>query len=118
MTRLYIAGPCTGIPEYNAPAFDTAAEALRAAGFDVVNPIKLCRYVQKPSEECSTEVHADYWRACMRECIQALVFCHGVALLDGWEKSRGAMLETHIADTLGMRTAMVQRWLDCARCVT
>ena len=106
MTRIYLAGPCTGIPEYNAPAFDTAAEMLRAAGFDVVNPHDLCSRVDHGQSA------DDLWRECLRVCIPVLCTCAGVALLDGWEKSRGAMLETHIADTLGMRTTMVQRWLD------
>lgn len=36
--RVYLAGPMTGIADYNFPAFNAAAARLRAEGFDVVNP--------------------------------------------------------------------------------
>lgn len=36
--RVYLAGPMTGIADYNFPAFNAAAARLRAVGFDVVNP--------------------------------------------------------------------------------
>ena len=39
----------------------------------------------------------------MRADIAELVKCDGVALLPGWERSRGASLEAHIAHSLGMR---------------
>jgi hypothetical protein len=38
MTRAYIAGPMTGLPEFNFPAFHAAAASLRARGFEVENP--------------------------------------------------------------------------------
>ncbi|WP_457825134.1 DUF4406 domain-containing protein, partial [Staphylococcus aureus] len=36
MTRIYVAGPMSGLPELNFPAFHAAAAELRAQGFDVV----------------------------------------------------------------------------------
>jgi hypothetical protein len=36
--RYYIAGPMSGLPQFNFPLFIAAAEALRAAGFDIVSP--------------------------------------------------------------------------------
>ena len=39
--RVYLAGPMTGYPDYNYPAFHCAAEQYRAAGFDVVSPAEL-----------------------------------------------------------------------------
>ena len=39
--RVYIAGPMTGIPQYNFPEFDRVATLLRAMGYDVVSPAEL-----------------------------------------------------------------------------
>ena len=38
---IYIAGPMTGRPDLNFPAFHAAATTLRDAGFDVVNPAEI-----------------------------------------------------------------------------
>jgi hypothetical protein len=86
--RCYIAGPMTGLPELNFPAFHAEAAKLRAAGHEVINP---------------AEVNADPtmgWHACMRKDIAELVTCDAIRLLPGWEKSKGATLEHHIAERL------------------
>jgi len=87
--RIYIAGPMTNIPELNFPAFHAAAADLRKACHHVVNP---------------AEINADttaQWVDCMRADIRELVDCTHIAMLPGWEKSRGATLEHHIAVALG-----------------
>lgn len=89
--KLYIAGPMTGLPELNFPAFHAETEKLRAQGFEVVNP---------------AEVNPDHtmsWHDCMRRDIAELVKCDAVRLLTGWENSSGARLEEHIAMRLGMK---------------
>lgn len=89
--RLYLAGPMSGLPSLNFPAFHAAAAALRAKGHEVVNPAEI-------NVDPSTG-----WEACMRADIAQLVTCDGIALLPGWERSRGATLEHHIATALGMK---------------
>ena len=37
MKRIYIAGPMTGLPDFNYPAFNAAAARMRALGFEVEN---------------------------------------------------------------------------------
>ena len=91
MKRIYIAGPMTGLPDLNFPAFNRAAAILRAAGYEAINPAEI-----NPDPTAG-------WEACMRADIAELVKCDGVALLPGWERSRGASLEAHIAHSLGMR---------------
>lgn len=88
--KLYIAGPMTGYPQLNFPAFHDMAARLRGLGHDVVNP---------------AEINADPsagWADCMRADIAELVKCEGIVTLPGWNRSRGASLEVHIACLLGM----------------
>ncbi len=87
--RIYVAGPMTGYPDLNFPAFHTAAAALRVRGHHVEN---------------STEINADPkapWLDCMRMDIARLVTCDAVYLLPGWEKSRGAKVEHGLAVGMG-----------------
>jgi len=91
MKRIYIAGPMTGLPDLNFPAFHAEADRLRALGYEVSNPAEI-----NPDPTAG-------WEACMRADIAQLVTCDAVRLLDGWESSRGASLEAHIAHRLDMR---------------
>lgn len=90
MKRVYIAGPMTGLPEFNYPAFNAAAAELRAAGYHVENP------AENPEPASGT------WAAYMRMAIAQLVTCDAIYLLPGWAKSRGAKVEVELAQTLGI----------------
>ena len=99
MKRIYISGPMTGMPDLNKPAFIAAEEALRAAGFDVVNPVN--NGLPDSAE----------WHEHMRADIKMLMDCDGVALLPGWIGSRGACLEEYNAQRLGMKVAVLSLWM-------
>jgi len=91
MTRIYIAGPMSGYENHNFPAFHAKATFLREMGFDVVSPAEI-----NPNTETS-------WAECMRADIKALISCDAIAMLHGWENSKGATLEHHIAERLEMK---------------
>ena len=91
MTIHYLAGPMTGYPEFNYPAFTAAAENLRAQGMTVVSPHEL--------HDGDTTQH---WTHYLRRDLHALLDCDALVLLPGWEKSRGATLEAAIAESLEM----------------
>lgn len=93
--RIYISGPMTGLPDLNFPAFYAAASLLRERGAEVVNPAEV-----NPDAGMS-------WEQCMRADIKALCDCTALALLPGWERSKGAHLELHIAHRLGLRIGTV-----------
>lgn len=99
LPKLYVAGPMTGLPEYNYPAFDAAAAALRQAGYQVVNPAEDGLPLDAP------------WEHHLRLAIAKLMSCQAVATLPGWHRSKGAQLEVHNALALGMRVASVDAWL-------
>ena len=96
--RLYLSGPMTGLPDLNFPAFRSAAHALRCAGFIVTNPADL----NGPGVS---------WSECMRADIKALCDCDAVATLPGWQHSKGATLEVHIAERLQMEVRPLSAWL-------
>ncbi|MFC3338167.1 DUF4406 domain-containing protein [Paracandidimonas soli] len=97
--KIYIAGPMTGIPDLNFPAFHATAASLRAAGHTVINPAEL-----------NTDPNAS-WHECMKIDIQALVTCDSICLLPNWTISRGARLEFHIASQLGMQVIEASAFL-------
>ena len=98
--RIYISGPMSGLPDLNFPAFHAAAAALRARGFDVVNPAEL-----------NVDNQGD-WASCMKADIKALCDCTALALLPGWEDSRGAHLEVHLAHRLGMKVRSIEEFIQ------
>jgi len=98
--RLYIAGPMTGLPEFNYPAFFRAADRLRDVGHDPINPARA-----DGREGCKT------WLDYMRAALLDLAVCDGIALLDGWGESRGAALEAHIARSLDLPVKPWRDWL-------
>ncbi|UFQ02213.1 DUF4406 domain-containing protein [Pseudomonas fitomaticsae] len=88
--RLYLAGPMTGFEDFNFPAFNKMAAELRAQGYVVENPA-----------EHGVVDGAD-WADYMAYDLTRLGLCGQVAVLPGWENSKGARLEVHIARELGM----------------
>ncbi len=88
--RIYVAGPMTGHPDLNFPAFHATAAALRADGWHVENPA-----------EINADPAAD-WLVCMRADITRLVTCDAIYMLPGWKQSRGARVEHTLAVGLGL----------------
>ena len=102
--KLYVAGPMTGLPEFNFPAFHRAAVTLTDAGYVVENPA---------GNTLPPGTHAT-WVGYMRLALGQVLTCDGIALLDGWESSRGANLERHLAFDLEMPVRTVGEWLQCS----
>jgi hypothetical protein len=105
VTKLYIAGPMSGYADFNYPAFRSAAEQLRAAGYAVGNPADL-------------DGTGLPYKECIRLGLALLFTCDHLALLPGWERSRGAVLERQAAATVGMEVWTVDWWLAAAEVIT
>lgn len=89
--RTYLSGPMTGLPDFNFPAFNSAATVLRGEGLDVINPAE------------HGVIDGWGWADYLRHDISLLATCDQIVLLPGWSQSKGARLELHIAQQLGMR---------------
>ncbi len=107
---IYLAGPMQGYKNFNFPAFATATEHLRALGYTVFSPAERDLERDPASVQSSTgdirEAEAKGFN--LREALEDdLVFiCRkatAIALLPGWENSKGAFTEWSLARALGLR---------------
>jgi hypothetical protein len=101
MAKVYIAGPMTGYPEFNYPAFHDAATRLRDAGFEVVSPAELNPI--DPSLIVDDKYYTELYPSYIKRDVIALIECDHIVMLQGWQASKGATLEHHIASVLGIR---------------
>lgn len=92
--KIYIAGPMTGMPEFNYPAFREAAQRLRNAGATVVSPAEMGRKYGTPEEISASQAKL---AELMIEELDALGTCDAIYLLKGWHRSVGAKRELYLA---------------------
>lgn len=106
--KIYIAGPMRGIPLYNFPEFDKAAENLFSQGWDPVNPAELDRklgyYPEEMLEDSDWNSLPEGFplKEIVAKDIEALIECDAIYMLAGWEKSKGAKAEIAVAIWLGL----------------
>lgn len=94
----YISGPMSWYPGHNFAAFNAAEGQLRLKGYAVVlNPA--ARGVIDGWE----------WSDYLKSDLLMLVQADAVATLPGWQESRGACLEVHVAQSLGMPVMPLNR---------
>lgn len=104
--KLYIAGPMTGIPQFNFPAFNEMADRLRALGYEVVSPAELDDDADRAMALASIDGHVGSvektWGDFLARDVKLIADdgIDGILVLPGWEKSRGARLETFVASAL------------------
>ena len=100
--KVYLAGPMRGYPEFNRAAFESWAHILRERGYEVFSPaensVKLFGdAVRKSAEGDEGRMGGDKMtigRTVFSIDLQYIcLHADAVALLDGWEKSKGAIAE-------------------------
>lgn len=106
-TYWYLAGPMSGIPQFNIPAFDYVAMKLREMGYRIVSPAETddpeTRAASLASPDGDFNSVPEKWGALLGRDIQIVSDddCKGVIVLDGWLGSNGARLECFCAIQLG-----------------
>lgn len=95
MSKIYIAGPMSGLRGFNRKAFFTAAFHLSEAGHVVLNPAMLPDGLSE--------------REYMDICLAMIRCADGIFLLDGWQRSAGAKAEYVLAEKLGLE---IQRQVE------
>lgn len=120
MRSLYIAGPMTGYPQFNIPAFDKAAEYLRDSGYVVTSPAELDGPVVRAQLMLSKHGHAYdlpvslTWGDFLARDVKMMADdgIEGVVVLSGWHKSKGARLETFVAHALCGLPVLRMHWTE------
>lgn len=101
---MYIAGPMSGLPEFNHPAFFAAEELLREYNSEelmtIINP---ARNVVDTAGLTKDEI----WEAYMKISREQVRSANLLYLLDGWENSKGAVEEVKLAMDLNLRICRV-----------
>jgi len=96
--KVYLAGPMTGLPDFNFPEFARYAAALRNLGYGVVSPAEM------DGGDVFQEKHFY-----MRRDLRALLDCDGIVMIPGWQRSRGALIELLVANAAGLKLLV---WSD------
>lgn len=92
--NIYVAGPMTGLPDWNRAEFEKAELELSDQNHTVLNParhIPLCNPDAIP--------HSAY----MLISLAMVDCCEAVYMLDGWERSKGARREKEYAERRGLK---------------
>jgi hypothetical protein len=109
MTKIYLAGPMSGIPQFNFPAFYAAADQLRAAGFEVVSPAELDDAedsgVAIASKDGDPKSAKRSWGDFLARDVKLLADTgiQGIVFLPNWQDSKGAKLEAFVGLLQGFK---------------
>lgn len=108
--RVYLAGPMSGIKDFNFPAFFRAEEQLTEAGYDVFNPaahdVELFgadRFETETGDRADLPAGFDLAETLANDLRMVAVWADSVVVLPGWENSKGAKAEVSLAQALGKR---------------
>lgn len=97
--RFYIIGPMTGYPNHNYPAFCEAEKMLQEFGHNVLNPAS--------NFGGRDDLPYDWY---IREDMKLMSFATDIALLPGWDRSRGGQVEYHFATLIGLPMIEITSW--------
>jgi len=100
--RYYLAGPMSGLPQFNFPAFYAATAALRGRGYDILSPAELDDQedagVAMASKDGSPESAKRTWGDFLARDVKIISDqAQGIIFLPNWWTSRGAKLEAFVS---------------------
>lgn len=112
---IFLSGPMRGYPSLNHHAFHEYAEWLRSYGFTVISPADHDHEIGIHPEREDFDINADTFgtetiSTLMAWCLtKVLREATMVALMGGWEQSKGAMAEIAAAKAVGIPVFEIDR---------
>jgi hypothetical protein len=110
MKQIYIAGPMSGYPEFNFPAFFTAAYTLERQGWKVWNPASkdgeegVKKDVSFASGDDQQLMKSGWdFKDAFHWDVHKVIYADAIYMLPGWEKSSGARAEHAVAVSIQQR---------------
>lgn len=91
---IYISGKITGTEDYE-DRFGKAEMELRSRGFNVLNPVKAGKWLERYLAPKSPT-----WVEYMKQDIKAMMLADCIYMLKGYRESKGARLELFLAKVL------------------
>jgi hypothetical protein len=113
--RVYLAGPMRGYPEYNHPAFNSAAEQLREGGHEVYSPAE--QDIRAGFNPATDKADSVYVRIVMAKSLRWICrSAEAIVLLPGWQDSRGSLAEVLVAQANDIPVRELQGFLIDSNC--
>lgn len=97
--KCYLAGPINGMPYYNVDAFHNAEVELSKQGYKVFNPTKETFNDFTGARNSTPEVYRECFKV---ELNWILDNADAIALLPGWQQSKGCAVEVALAQCLNL----------------
>lgn len=113
---VYLSGPMRGKPYFNFPTFFRQAAILRTQGHEVFCPaeedVKVYgdRVYASPNgllTEIDSDIKFSLREALLRDCVYICETATAIALLPGWEFSKGATAEHALSVALGHKVILL-----------
>lgn len=104
---VYCCGPMSNMIDYNFPAFFEAAAELEKQGYKVINPAQMdldSGWTLEEIKDLDVAQFQEFLKGAAKRDLDALQQCDAIALLPGWESSKGARAEKAVAEWLGLET--------------
>lgn len=95
--RIYIAGPMRGYKDFNFPAFHKAEEVLTDSGWTVLSPASRDMEEGFDTGTPENELTQEDMERWIKRDIGMVFEADAVCLLEGWQHSKGALVEVALA---------------------
>jgi hypothetical protein len=109
--KIYLSGPMRGLKDWNREAFDVATRLWQQDGHQVFSPwanLRALGYEKDKEVEPTSQSGKEHLKHVMMGDIASIYASDAIALLRGWEWSRGCTVELALAQFLGLKIYLAE----------